>query len=99
MSSLGMEPAAATHVVPPTNWRFHHDEGWSSLADRHSAADHPDPVLPRLPALRTDVAPVTARGNEKDGPPGRPFLFSPSAYSAASTRGRSLPWRSRLISS
>src|SRR5215217_6714378 len=77
MSSLSMEPPAATHVVPPTNWRFHHDEGWSSLADRHSAADHPDPVLPRLPALRTDVAPLMARGAKRTARRAVLFYFGP----------------------
>jgi hypothetical protein len=34
--------------------RADHDEGRAFVADRDSASDHPDPFLPRLPALSRD---------------------------------------------
>src|SRR5688500_18274130 len=88
------EPPSGSAVVHSTTAGGSHASWWSSLAHRHPPADHPAPVLLRLPELRkarrvhfrsrrTLAAWSCAKGRLS----GRPFRIATRPLRPAAARG------------
>src|SRR5919112_769302 len=87
------EPATGFAVVPSTTAGGSHASWWSSLAHRHSPADHPAPVLLRLSPLRQTTGSTWHRpqssgvGLREGTAVSRPFAVSTRPLPPAAARG------------